>query len=269
MTSVEIPEWLERDFSVLRREGVEAVVRRDFREWFDRLGLLHAADRPPDELAPGARRGEAEGGRGPVAFLPAGPEGEVVVRPYRRGGLVRHFLERRYLLGQRSVNELQVTESLRRRDVPVPRVLAALHSRADPGYRAALVTRRVAGARPAPGLLRDGTREECADALRRVGESVGRLHAAGGIHPDLNAHNFLLPGARRKPAVILDFDRARIFKGRAPGFFARSNVKRLRRSLEKLELATALEAWPAFERAYEARLDERDEQEDDSPPSEG
>lgn len=249
---VELPEWMADAWTTRRREGAAAMVRRDFADAFDRLELLEAADRPPEALAPGARPFRPGGGRGRLAVLPAGRHGEAVVRPYRRGGLPARLVERTYLLGKRAFREAEATERLRRRRVPVPVPLAAVQSDARPlGYRAALVTRRVTEADPAPRRLRElaGGGRPLRDALRRMGRSAGRLHAAGGLHADLNAHNFLLP-RDGGDAVVLDFDRARVVGGRAPGFLARMNLRRLRRSLAKLGLDAALAAWEAFEEGY-------------------
>lgn len=259
---VELPDWMTDAWTVRRADGVAAMVRRDFSDAFGRLGLMEAADRPPEDLAPGARPFRPGGGRGRLAVLPAAPLGEVVVRPYRRGGLPARFVERTYLLGDRAYHEAEITERLRRSEVPVPEPLAAVQSDHGVGYRAALVTRRVTGADPAPELLRElagseddegrrATRDDdrLRDALRRMGRSTGTLHAAGGIHADLNGHNFLLPRGR-DDAVILDFDQARVVGGEVPGLLVRMNLRRLRRSLAKLELDAALEAWDAFEEGY-------------------
>lgn len=258
-TRRDLPEDFESEWAYHHAgsEGrdVVALVRNDFLDRFRRLGLVEAADRRPSELARGARPFDPPGGRGTLALLPAGPEGEVVVRPYRRGGLAARFADRTYLVGDRAFDEVFVTERLRRRGVPTARPLAAVQSSARLGYRAALVTRRVTGADPAPSVLsklaEERREEELADVLRRMGRSAGLLHAAGGIHADLNGYNFLLPRGGGD-AVLLDFDRARIL-GRDPlDFFARQNLRRLRGHLEKLGLDAALAAWEAFEAGYEA-----------------
>lgn len=274
----ELPDWMADDWTVRREAGAAALVRRDFVDAFDRLGLLEAASLPPEELAPGARPFRPEGGRGELGVLPAAGHGEVVIRPYRRGGLAARFAERTYLLGDRAFHEAEITERLRRAGVPVPEPVAAVQSDHGPGYRAALLTLRILGGVPAPERLgeaaesggpgRSGGGEDrtgtpggsenrepgpLRDALRRMGRSAGRMHAAGVVHADLNAHNFLLPGGGGE-AVILDFDRARHVGRGAAEWLGRMNLRRLRRSLDKLELGAALERWDAFEEAYEETL---------------
>lgn len=244
-----VPEWMEDRFRVRRSGPATAAVRDDFLEYFGRYGLMEAADRPPD--APGVNRsGGADGaGRGAVYHLPVGKLGQAVLRPYRRGGLVRHFVERRYFLGDRAFDELALTERLRRLDLPVPEPLAAVQRSASPGYRAALVTRRITGCRPLPALLGEG-RRGAGDLMAAAGRTVGRMHREGAWHADLNAYN-LLADPTGGPVHVVDFDRGRYFEDGVPGFFARSNRKRLRKSLEKEGLPATREAWSAFEAAWE------------------
>jgi 3-deoxy-D-manno-octulosonic acid kinase len=62
-----------------------------------------------------------------------------------------------------------------------------------------------------------------------VGRCVGRLHARGVHHADLNAHNVLL--GPDGTVYVLDFDRGRI---RPRGAWEQSVLERLRRSLRKV-----------------------------------
>lgn len=256
----ELPDDLAAAY-LLRRSGrVHAVVRRDFAPAFDRLGLIAAADRAPADLAPRVVPYRPEGGRGELGVAPAGDLGEAVVRPFRRGGLVRHFVRRRYFLGARAVDELVLTRRLEKRGVPVAEPLAAVHAVRRAGYRAALVTRRVEGARPVPELLAEasvgaGSDPRPRELLARMGRSVGVLHRVGGAHPDLNAHNLLVPSDPEAPVVLLDFDRGRHFLGRTPRLRARWSLRRLRRSLRKLGHGSILEAWDAFDEAYRRALE--------------
>lgn len=258
-----VPDWLRDRFAVRRSGPVTAVVRDDFHEYFRRYELMQAADRPPDAPGVGTSGGEGgggEAGRGPVYHLPVGKLGQAVLRPYRRGGLIRHLVDRRYFRGDRAFDELTLTERLRRLDLPVPEPLAAVQRDLSPGYRAALVTRRIPGVRPLPALLREEAREP-EELMAAAGRTVGRLHREGAWHADLNAFN-LLADPTGGPVHVVDFDRGRFFEDAVTGFFARSNRKRLRKSLEKLELDGAREAWPAFEAASREEL-EGEEQEKD------
>lgn len=247
---------------LIRREGPRAaLVRTGFAEAFDALGLLGAAGEPPEELAgrtarvARAARTRRPGGRGAVLLLETEAGDALVVRPYRRGGLPGRVLRSRYFLGNRAFRELILTERLRRAGLPLPEPLAAVQEARFPGYRAALVTRRVPDVRTAAELLAAAGPEEVARLLERMGRSVGRLHAAGLLHADLNAHNLLLdPEARDRPAVVLDLDRGRLLPPPLPSPLARANLRRLRRSLSKLGLRAALEGWEAFEAGYRSGL---------------
>ena len=81
---------------------------------------------------------------------------------------------------------------------------------------------------------------------RAVGACVGRLHARGVHHADLNAHNLLLGDDGK--VYVLDFDRGRI---RPRGAWEQSVLERLQRSLRKVTAAMPAgrfddEAWQAL-----------------------
>jgi 3-deoxy-D-manno-octulosonic acid kinase len=174
-----------------------------------------------------------------------------VVRPFRRGGLVRHLVEARYFLGDRAFHELALLARLRRRDLPVPRPLAAVQSRRIPGYRAALTTRRIPGVEPLSRLLPGSPPDRTRRLMEAAGRTVGRLHAVGAAHADLNAHNLLAdPEPSDRPVYLVDLDRGRLGDPPLPERAARGNLRRLRRSLEKLSLEGALDHWDGFLRSY-------------------
>lgn len=267
------------DRFVVRRDGRRsALVRADFADAFDAAGLLEAASLEPRELVArhedgGARLLPTASGRGPVAIVPAGSLGQAVVRPYRRGGLARHFSRRRYLVGHRAERELVVTERLRRRSVPVIEPLACVRESLGPGYRAALVTRYVEGARPAGEVLREPDEALAASdetlagpgisaLMRALGRTAARLHSAGGWHPDLHVDNFLVrgpggPGGAPPSAplpLLVDLDRGRAFPFPVPTAVGHWSLRRLGRHLRKRKLEAALAAFGALEEAYlEAR----------------
>lgn len=250
------PDRTDEEWESRHEEGKRALVRSDFAPFFDRFGLLQAADVPPVGLAPEARPFRPPGGRGPLAVVPAGPLGEAVVRPYRRGGLPARFSEDRFLLGNRAFRELDLTLSFRAAGVPVVTPLAAIQSPARPGYRAALVTVRVRDAAPAVEALGEGRpamspgSDLQRDVLRRMGRSIRTLHGAGGFHADLNVHNFLVPRARGREVLILDLDRAWRLPVPVPPILGRLNLRRLRRSFASEGLVAARDGFDALRSAY-------------------
>lgn len=243
-----LPDWMRDRFERIDGPETAAIVRTDFRDAFEDHGLLLCA-------RGGAPRGRpvAAGGRGDARVLAAGPLGEVVVRPFRRGGWVRHVVKDRYLAGSRAFDEIVLTERLRRAGGPVPEAVAAVQSRVGPGpaYAACLVTRRLAGFAPAAEVLRGLRPGEAAGPMERIGAAIRRAHDAGGAHADLNAWNVLVAAGRPGLLpVLIDWDRGRWRPGGASRREVRANLRRLRRSLRKLELTSALGAWDALERGY-------------------
>lgn len=188
-------------------------------DWFD---VAHWRAR-------GALRGSAQG-RGTTHFIDT-PAGELVLRHYRRGGLLGGWLGDRYpwtgFESTRAAREWRLLVELQRRGLPVPAPVAAQVERSGAIYRADLLTRRLAGVSSLAQRL--GEAALPAEAWRRIGVTLRRFHDAGACHADLNAHNVLL-GAGGE-VFLIDFDRGAI---RAPGGWQRANLARLRRSLEKI-----------------------------------
>ncbi|MFI0473069.1 3-deoxy-D-manno-octulosonic acid kinase [Halomonas sp. HMF6819] len=211
--------------------------------------ILHDVDSLSDDDAPyqpgpalfdgqawrraGLVTGEAPG-RGESLFLQHG-ESQWVLRPYRRGGLVAHLCQKRYLwLGAertRAFRELRLTAALYDQGLPVPRPVAAGVKREGPGYQATLITVRIEGARALASRLSEASASDA--LLERVGEMIARFHKSGLDHVDLNARNILID-AEDAPWLI-DFDRCRF---RQPGKWQMDNLERLARSVAKFSAAT-------------------------------
>jgi len=234
------------DAYALERAGdVRAAIRRDL---VPRIGpwlLAPALELPRGAEVVGSGRGSAW-----RMELPGGLR--VVVRLYRRGGLVARFVRETYLGARpRPLHELAVTVEARRRGVPAPEVLGA---RVEGGlvYRGALVTAEVPDARTLIDALRDapGARERCALA-GRAGSAVARLHDAGVYHADLNLTNLIVASASVPDVVVIDFDRARVGAGPLGARGRRRNLSRLARSLAKLDPEGAL-GGPELRRAFVA-----------------
>lgn len=151
--------------------------------------------------------------------------GEAILRPYRRGGLVRHFNARRYLSPARFAQEFRVHEALWRSGFPTPEPLGyAWRPLPAWGVEGVFITRHAAG-QPWP---RDWSRS--AEVMAALGSALGALCAWGLWTPDLNATNVHL--LDQGGVLLLDWDRADW--GDATRLEERYRA-RLNRSLEKLQ----------------------------------
>ena len=176
---------------------------------------------------------EASGGRGTVAFVRDGGR-RWVLRHYRRGGLVARLLDDAYLWTgadrTRSFQEWRLLRELRAAGLPVPAPVAARYERDGLVYRADLLTEELPTRLTLARSLQHAPL--AASTWRAVGACIGRLHAHGVHHADLNAHNLLLGAG--DAVYVLDFDRGRI---RARGAWEQAVLARLLRSLRKVSAA--------------------------------
>lgn len=146
--------------------------------------------------------------------------GDAVLRPYRRGGLVRHLNGGIYPGPGRFRRELEVHRALWDAGLPTVEPLGIAHRRRLWGSEGVCLTRLAEGT-PWP-------RTWAKDALPQVRELLQALCAWGLWAPDLNATNFLVQGDGR--VLALDWDRAGWTS--APALMDRY-VARLYRSLAK------------------------------------
>lgn len=188
----------------------------------------------------GAVRAEL-GGRGQALLIDT-PTGDLVLRQFRRGGLVAGLLDDRYVWcgrdRSRSFREFRLLKSLHERGLPVPRPVAASVERLGLYYRAGLLTRLIPNARELAVLAADLSINQ----WQQLGDTLNDFFAAGLRHPDLNARNLLMDCDGRW--FLLDLDRARLVAGRTDG---RAMRRRLARSLEKL-------ATPGWRHGFEQTL---------------
>jgi 3-deoxy-D-manno-octulosonic acid kinase len=191
---------------------------------------------------------ETAGGRGSVAFLHDGGR-RWVLRHYRRGGLVARVLADTYLYTgaerTRAFREWRLLAWLHERGLPVPAPVAAHYVRSGFVYRADLLTEELPTRRTLAQALAVGPLG--ADDWRAIGRCIGRLHAHGVQHADLNAHNLLLAEDGR--VYVLDFDRGR---RRPRGDWEQAVLARLRRSLA--QVTAALPPGRCDETAWQALL---------------
>ncbi|MYH56501.1 MAG: 3-deoxy-D-manno-octulosonic acid kinase [Boseongicola sp. SB0675_bin_26] len=176
----------------------------------------------------GSLRGSAQG-RNKAYFLHFSGL-DLVLRQFRRGGLVGKFNRDRYICTEvgkgRAMREFALLAWMRRKGLPVPRPVAARHRPSGLLYRADLITERVPGARSLAEVL-----QECALPERdwiAIGSVIRQLHSVGVNHADLNCRNILLDASGQ--AWLIDFDKC---ERRESNRWMKQNLARLRRSIEK------------------------------------
>jgi 3-deoxy-D-manno-octulosonic acid kinase len=179
------------------------------------------------------------GGRGASYRIRLDDGSHAIVRPYRRGGFVRHFVSELYW-GRpfRPFRELLCTEHARQHGVPTVEVLAAAVEQTVMGlYRGVFISREAEGfVNLWEWLQRKPEVSQRAAVFAAVAHTIAQLHQAGVKHADLNLTNILLDVHGGVPFVrIIDFDRARSFSSPLSPYQTQGVLRRLRRSFLKLD----------------------------------
>lgn len=194
--------------------------------------VVRAVAEAPDALPRAARAGRA-----PLSRLDS-PLGSVLVREYRKGGLLRHVRGRRFLGPWRPFVELSLARRLLAARVPVVEAVGAVVLRGWTGWRGFLLTLEVPGGLDLEAYLYDPAAHPewpLRDALAEAGRTVRALHDAGVAHGDLHPKNLLLdPSAAAVRA--LDLDRSGAFDAPLDDDARVRNLTRLARSVEKHRL---------------------------------
>jgi len=191
-------------------------------------------------------------GRGASLFIKI-DQHNLVLRHYRRGGMVRVFSEQSYiwtgLHKTRAWQEFDVLCTLEQNQLPAPRPYACQVKQQGMIYSATLVTHYLNGTTLAERMC---TLPQKAEHWFAIGQCISRFHAAGVNHADLNAHNILLTDSGQ--VFMIDFDRATIDLTRQRNEFA-NNLKRLQRSLQKIHSSGPAHYdendWATLMRGYE------------------
>ena len=179
-------------------------------------------------------------GRAPLRAIRFSDGDAALVRAYHHGGVLRHLTGVWFFTWPpRPFRELAITEELRRRGLPTVEVYAAVVERLwGPLYRGCLITREVRGARDLWGVLREHAAANTAiePALRATAHTLRAMHRQGVFHGDLNLKNILIRSQEGTvEAYLIDFDKAKLFRGELPPPLIAKNLKRLLRSALKLD----------------------------------
>ena len=186
-----------------------------------------------------------EAGQGRAAIrrleLPSGRK--LLVRQYRRGGVLRAVNSSRYLSPRRALDEILVCREAAARGVPVAAPAGAIIQRQPPFWLCWLVTEEIEETVDLGGYLRwlpaAPTREVLAEKreiIDALGSAIRAMHDAGLYHADLQARNILI---RRSPAGVevffVDLDKSTIAASLTESQRA-DNLRRLNRSILKMRL---------------------------------
>lgn len=173
------------------------------------------------------------GGRGGAWFVDA-ESSSMVLRHYKRGGLMSRLAEKTYLFTgfdqARSLAEFRLLGRLRSLGLPVPEAVAAIAWKYRLfWYRAAILVKRI----PDAVTFSDSTRLGEEPLWEHLGQVIRRFHDSGLDHVDLNCDNILVAGDQ---IYLIDFDRCRLVTGsdnNTEAAWKQRNLERLYRSVRK------------------------------------
>jgi 3-deoxy-D-manno-octulosonic acid kinase len=151
------------------------------------------------------------GGRTSVIPIQLEGIGSVVIKHYRRGGLMRYFIKRRYLKfgksrAQREFEMLDIAGAL---GINVPEPVAYAH-RGRLFCQAWLVTREIHQPVSLARLSLQNEKKTCA-AMQSVIEQISALIQNDILHVDLHPGNVVVDNVGK--VYLLDFDKGRVSQG--------------------------------------------------------
>jgi 3-deoxy-D-manno-octulosonic acid kinase len=137
--------------------------------------------------------------------------GSVVIKHYRRGGLMRYFIKHRYLkFGKtRAQREFELLDIVATLGINIPQPIAYAH-RGHLFYRAWLITREIHQPLSLAYLsLQD--EKKTSMAMASVIEQISLLIQNDILHVDLHPGNAVVDAAGK--VYLLDFDKGRVYYG--------------------------------------------------------
>ncbi len=197
--------------------------------WRDPRWLPDGSDTLFEPAASGTTALATGSGRGQAQRLQIQGR-DVVLRHYRRGGLIARFNPDRYRLtaarSSRAMQEFSLLRAMRAEGLPVPAPVACRQIVRGRHYSADIIVAMIPGTCNVVQHLLSGALNS--EEWHAIGQAIRRLHDAQVYHSDLNAHNILLDTAGK--AWIVDFDKCDRRRG---DDWKVLNLQRLQRSLRK------------------------------------
>lgn len=181
--------------------------------------------------------GAVLGGRSSVGYHRLETLGPVVVKHYKRGGLLGRLVKSRYMKWGKSRSQLEFELLQKAQDLginaPEPLLYA---SRGRLIYRAWLVTREIKTPLSLARLSLDDEKRT-RQVMASVIEQISRLIDNRIMHVDLHPGNVVVD--RKDRVFLLDFDKGKIYRGNKTRLRARY-IKRWQRAVSKHELPELL-----------------------------
>ncbi len=177
------------------------------------LNLTESQLRPLTSLLHDLESTEMAALGGRTAVTPARLDGigAVVIKHYRRGGMLRHFTKRRYLkLGKtRAQREFELLDAVAKFGINVPQPIAFVYQGAA-FYRAWLITREIQRPVSLAGLsLQD--EEKSGRVMESVIKQISALIQHQVLHVDLHPGNVIVDPDGK--VYLLDFDKGKVYHG--------------------------------------------------------
>lgn len=157
----------------------------------------------------------------------------LALRHYFRGGLISKIINDKYLWQgikrTRAVCELHMLSNMQKMGLPVPTPVAVHIHKVGLFYSTDIITQFISNSRSISSVL--ANKVIPVSTWHDIGSAIKKFHDRNCNHVDLNAHNILIDEENR--VYLIDFDRSKIEKN--TGTWKKKNIKRLKRSFEKLK----------------------------------
>ena len=177
------------------------------------------------------------GGRTSITVAPLEGLGSVVIKYYRRGGVIRYLFKKRYLkCGKtRCQVEYELLKKVRSLGINAPEPVAFAY-RGRLFYQCWLVTREIQDHQTLAQISRSNE-EQTRMVMKEVVKQVSILIKNKIFHVDLHPGNVIVNNQNQ--VYLLDFDKASIFPGHKNDLRTRY-LRRWNRAIQKHELPEML-----------------------------